>query len=220
MENQFSLILKTILLTLATTLASCTHSPVTNLNSISPSVGMESKTKSSGNYALLVNNDVMQGNAGAATPLCSAYTFPYDVREAYSEVVLKILENQFHHIELVKRDEQTNLENYDAVILVNTVDMGSWFRVISGFWSSDVMAFSSIIYEVTMLSEGTAYRSSAFRALNNHQGPLGYPCTRVPEAVAASIEKSSHESALAILEIVKEMIREAEITPRRSTETF
>ncbi|WNF48549.1 hypothetical protein RHP75_09115 [Pseudomonas sp. SG20056] len=184
-------------------LSGCAQTPVTNIEPISPETIDPIKSKILGRYALIVESENMRGIYHSTSTACALYDFPYDVSEPYTKLIHETLKASLQSVELVGTTNNFNPENYDAVILVTTTSMKTKFNIKKRIFTTDAIAFSSIISNIKITLENKKQIHEEFNATRNYTGPLGYVCSKVPEAMKTSIEHSSHETAIAILKLVR-----------------
>ena len=194
---------KIALLTAIILLSGCAQAPVTGIEPISLNTIESIKEKIPGRYALIVTAQNMKGTYHSTSSTCSLYDFPYDVSKPYIALIHETLKTSLQFIELVDEGKNINTENYDAIISVSTTNMETKLNIKYGVFTSDAIAFSSITSNINVFFKNKKQSQETFNATRNYTGPLGYVCSKVPDAMKISIEQSSHESALAILKSVR-----------------
>lgn len=204
---------KKFFLTITVLLAGCTGAPVTNIAPLSPQE-YSSDSKLPGKYALVVDAESLHGLYHPVAqksysypyfteePPCTLHTFPYDIRKSYTRLLLDSLKTSLQTVELSTESDVAE-KNYDAVILVSTENMGFKFNTKKHPFITNAIAYSSITSTFKVLVNSEERAKENFNATRNYTGPMGWMCSKVPEAMTTSIEHSSHETSVALLKFVR-----------------
>lgn len=100
-----------------------------------------------GRFAVLIDDGEMAGDFKVTGFVCSAHTFPMDARSAFSQSVMKTLEQLVENLETINTGldtEQMRTLGLRGLIRVRGQDLDVDLRAIPGFWSAEMEA------EVTM----------------------------------------------------------------------
>ena len=177
-------------------LTACSYEAPTD---ISPSYDVYSNydNKLNLNAALYVDADEMEKNVKPSGIACSAHTYPVNAEKAFETSVFKTFENLVRRVELVEKPldrQQMRARGYNAMLIVEAEDLDVDFKVVPGFWTSEVEADAEITARLTADTRAGRALGTTVEGDEEATSESGAACeggaTAVGEAVEAAIEET------------------------------
>lgn len=166
-------------------LGACSKTVTVAAPVISPT-DFASQSKTSGNYAVMVQAGAWQTEVKAAGLTCSAWSFPTDFETAYNQSVKAGMIQNFEKVTFVEATltpEQMSAQKYDAQIVVYEGSILANFSVSPNFWTATINSNVSMDGIVAVIDPAGKVQQGNARGSGTGAATTAAGCTPAGQAI-------------------------------------